>query len=139
MAELKLPQIGNGKMPLAKIVLVVVILAAFVGIYFFGTQAGEQEAAKKASLEKEIANRIGAGLKVETKTQATQSLATISQELETTRGTLKRISQNLEGAPEPVGGPSGLLVYAQVIGTTVLLVLVASALFVLVQRAKKKT
>ena len=96
MAELKVPQIGNAKKPLLMIVVAVVILAAFAGLYFFGVQSGQQEATKKSLLEKEIAGRIGAGLKVESKTEATHSLATVSQELETTRGTLKRISQNLE-------------------------------------------
>ena len=139
MAELKLPTIGSGKMPLIKVIVVVVILAAFVGVYFFGTQTGQQEATKKSLLEKEIAQRIGAGLKVETKTQATQSLATVSQELETTRGTLTRISQNLEGQREQETGPSGLIVYAQVIGTTVLLLLAVSVLFIFMQRAKKQT
>ena len=110
----------------AIIIIAVVIIAAGLVFYAYTGTSPKQEK-QPGELEQQIADRIKAGISVNSKEDARDSIASISQELENLRGAVSEANNGLEGKQET--GPTGLLLLAQVATTAAILVSIAALLF----------
>src|SRR3989344_1618512 len=94
----------------AIIIIAVVIIAAGLVFYAY-TGLSPKPEKQPGELEQQIADRIKAGISVNSKEEARDSIASISQELENLRGAVSEANNGLEGKQET--GPTGLLLLAQ--------------------------
>lgn len=108
-------------------IVVIAVAVIILGLAFYAyTGLSPKTGAKAGELEGQIAERIKAGIAVDSKEDARESIASIGQELENLRGAVSEVNNNLEG--EKIG-PSGLVFYAQIATTAAILVSLAALLF----------
>lgn len=107
------------------IIAVVIIIAGLAFYAYTGTSPAKGK--QPGELEQQIADRIKAGISVDSKEEARDSIASISQELENLRGAVSEVNEGLEG--EPQTGPTGLVFFAQVASTAAILAGLAVLLF----------
>ena len=113
-----------------KIDAIVLIAAAIIrfGLVFYAyTGLSPKTGKQPGELEQQIADRIKAGISVDSKEDARESIASISQELENLRGAVSKANNGLEGKPQT--GPTGLVFFAQIAITMAILASLAALLF----------
>ncbi len=118
------------------IIGVVVVILAAIGVVVFLNPFNFGGSTSGAGIESQVAQRINAGAAVNSKAEATESLVSLSKELEKVNGSISEINENLEknAGAATAQPPTGLLV----IGETFLTVLVLLGVIVGVFFLSKK-
>lgn len=123
------------KVPVLFVAGALILVVGIIFNLYFAPQKAQTHA--QVDLEKQIAERIAAGSAINSKKDATKSIASISQELENARGTIGKINDGLAGKNEAVAGGTGLFALGEMLGTAIMLAgAVLILLQVVMQRAK---
>ncbi|MBI4044637.1 MAG: hypothetical protein HY392_02930 [Candidatus Diapherotrites archaeon] len=109
-------------------IVIIAVVTIIAGLAFYAyTGLSPKQGKPSGELEQQIAERIKAGISVDSKEDARDSIASISQELENLRGAVSKANNGLEGKPST--GPTGLVFFAQVAITLAILASLAALLF----------